>query len=161
DGGSLGAAANGPCESVSLSATGRWAVFASSATNVLGFDANGSHLDVFVRDLESGETSIASVSSTGEQGNGDSRTGTISSNGRWVVFVSAATNLVAGDGNGYWDVFVHDRESGETTRASVASDGAESNGHSYYAMASADARWVVFTSLATNLVADDRNQLAD
>jgi Tol biopolymer transport system component len=161
DGGALGAAANGPCESVSLSATGRWAVFASSATNVLGIDANGSRLDVFVRDEETGETSIASVSSTGDQGNADSRTATISADGRWVVFVSAATNLVADDQNGFWDVFVHDRDSGETTRASVATDGTESNGHSYFAMASSDARWIVFTSLATNLVGDDRNEVAD
>jgi hypothetical protein len=64
---------------------------------------------VFVRDRTIGTTERASVSSNGAQANGDSYGGCITSDGRYVVFGSAATNLVAGDTNGFRDVFIHDR----------------------------------------------------
>ncbi|MBI1852067.1 MAG: PD40 domain-containing protein [Planctomycetes bacterium] len=160
-GSATGEPANGTSESVAVSASGRWVVFNSSATNLVASDANGQGLDVFVRDRLTNETSLVSVSSTGEQGNGDSRTATISADGRWVVFVSAASNLVSDDRNGVWDVFVRDRAAGTTSRVSEGSDGVEGNGHSYYAMASADARYVVFVSYASNLVPSDTNGCAD
>lgn len=111
--------------------------------------------DVFVRDLETGTTERVSGSSSGGQGNGDSgRTSAISADGRYVVFVSEATNLVPGDTNAQPDVFVHDRVADTTERVSVNSFGEQANGWSDFwgnANMSADGRYVVFWSLATNL----------
>src|SRR5207245_10503824 len=81
--------------------------------------------------------------------------------GRFVAFVSFATNLVAGDTNGATDVFVHDRQTGTTERVSVASDGTESNAASLGSALSADGRFVAFQSDATNLVAGDTNGATD
>jgi PKD repeat protein len=75
-----------------------------------------------------------------------------------VLFTSDASNLVSGDTNGVSDIFVHDLQSGETRRVSVASDGRQGNSRSYYHPSiSADGRFVAFTSLATNLVYGDTN----
>ena len=90
----------------------------------------------------------------------------ISGDGRWIVFRSDATNLVTDDNNGEWDAFVRDRETGRTERVSVSSSGEEGNGSTYHnAMAnpqvSADGRYVVFSSCASNLSADDDDELLD
>ena len=96
----------------------------------------------------------------GSQANGDSYLPTISNNGRFVVFASDATNLVPNDTNGKTDVFVFDVETEVMERVSVASNGVEGNGVSGFddlAGVSNDGRYVVFSSEATNLVADDTN----
>ena len=101
---------------------------------------------------------IVSVASDGTLGNGYSGgRGWMSLNGRYVVFVSTATNLVSGDTNGFQDVFVHDLQTGETTRVSVASDTTEGNEESADPRITADGRYVVFHSAASNLVAGDTN----
>src|SRR4051794_17369920 len=105
-----------------------------------------------------GPTERVCVGSGGRQGDGSSGffTLAISADGRFVAFFSAASNLVPGDTNGHQDVFVHDRQTGSTERASVATDGTQSNGSSYYALSlSADGRFVAFTSDAGNLVPGD------
>jgi len=87
-------------------------------------------------------------------GNGDSRVSGISGNGRFVVFDSDASNLVAGDNNGVTDVFVHDLTAGTTTRVSVGNTGAQANGASFalgHKAISDDGNLVVFESDATNL----------
>jgi Tol biopolymer transport system component len=108
-------------------------------------------------------TERVSVDSFGVQG--DQRSSSIpgiSADGRFVAFVSQADNLVAGDTNGLWDVFVHDRQTGMTERVSVDSHGFEGDGHSFgHPSISADGRFVTFASLAGNLVADDTNGLSD
>jgi Tol biopolymer transport system component len=78
-----------------------------------------------------------------------------------VAFVSDATNLVANDTNGSTDVFVHDRQTGTTTRVSVDSAGVEGNGISNFPSISSDGRYVALESDADNLVADDNNGSAD
>jgi hypothetical protein len=78
-----------------------------------------------------------------------------------VAFDSLATNLVPGDTNGTWDVFVRDRQTGSTERVSVDSTGAQGSGVSNNASISADGRYVGFNSGATNLVPDDTNGVAD
>jgi len=106
-------------------------------------------------------TQRVSISWVGHQGDGHCWAGTLSPDGRYVVFSSASTNLVPGDTNGVRDVFLRDRRAGVTERLSVDSAGAQANGDSDGAMVSADGRFVAFTSLATNLVAGDSNGTAD
>jgi uncharacterized repeat protein (TIGR01451 family) len=86
----------------------------------------------------------------------------ISSDGRYVAFLSTAENLVAGDDNGETDVFVHDRNTGTTERVNLSSNNGQTNGPSYgFPSISADGRFVVFTSTADNLVSDDTNGVED
>ncbi|MEZ4302854.1 MAG: hypothetical protein R3B70_48470, partial [Polyangiaceae bacterium] len=98
-------------------------------------------------------TERVSVSSGGGQALlGASVTPQISRNGRFVVFASDASNLVAGDNNDRQDVFLHDRVTGQTERVSVADNEAEANGDSFEPVVSEDGRFVAFTSLAGNLL---------
>jgi Tol biopolymer transport system component len=169
---SSGAQANGPCPlawyhavGISLSATGRFVVFESEATNLVPGDTNGK-ADIFVRDRESGTTERISVDSNGGQGDGDSylaSSNCISADGRYVVFVSFASNLVPGDGNRMWDVFVRDRRLQTTERVSVSSLGFEGDFGGGYEGASipADGRYVAFASWSTNLVSGDTNGVSD
>ena len=113
-------------------------------------------------------TTRASVDSSGVQGNNSNKSPKISSDGRYLAFASLATNLVPGDTNRTWDVFVHDTVSGTTTRVSVDSSGAEGDGNSGYGFESeyglsisSDGRYVAFDSTATNLVPGDTNGTSD
>ena len=139
-----------------IGADGRWIAFVSSATNLAAGDTNGSQ-DVFVHDRQTGTTSRVSLGQGGVQANSLSRNPAISADGGFVALESFAGNLVAGDTNGVSDVFVRDMQAGTTTRVSVATGGAQGNGASGGAAISADGRWVVFGSSATNLVAGDTN----
>ena len=143
-----------------LSADGRFVAFVSFATNLVASDTNGA-TDVFVHDRQTGTTERVSVASDGTEGNAASAGATLSADGRFVAFHSAATNLVAGDTNATNDVFVHDRQTGITERVSVASDGTQGNNASSYPALSADGRFVAFVSFATNLVAGDTNSATD
>ncbi len=145
---------------MALSADGRYAAFCSSATNLVADDANGLE-DVFVRDRLRGVTSRVSVSSGGTEANSFSFNADISGNGRYVVFSSPASNLVPGDANGGYDIFVHDRIASKTSRVSVSSGGTEGNSSSTAPSISADGRFVSFASSANNLVANDTNILRD
>ncbi len=156
DGTEGNAASNWP----SISGEGRYVAFASNATNLVAADP--SLLDIFVHDRQTGETTLVSVSSNGERGNAHSDWPAISADGRFVAFYSDADNLVADDNNGLGDLFVHDRQTGETARASVASDGTEANAApGSIASLSSNGRYVAFYSGATNLVSDDLNNLGD
>ncbi len=106
-------------------------------------------------------TERVSVASNGDEGNNGSSEPSISTDGRYVSFASDASNLVVGDTNGVSDVFVHDRQTGETTRVSVSSSGAQANGHSTWNYTSSDGRYVTFRSEASNLVIGDTNGVAD
>ncbi len=143
-----------------LSADGRLVAFESDATNLVATDTNGA-TDVFVHDRLTGTTERVSVASGGSQGNGFSAGPVLSGDGRFVAFVSFATNLVAGDTNGATDVFVHDRQTGTTERVSVASGGTQGNDSSAGPVLSADGGLVAFHSTATNLVAGDANGAYD
>lgn len=138
-----------------ISADGRFVAFSYSK------DILDDISDVFVHDRQTGQTTRVSVAIGGAQGNGDSGFSTISADGRFVAFSSSATNLVAGDTNRVNDVFVHDRQTGQTTRVSVATDGTQGNGWSGNPVISADGRFVAFVSDATNLVARDTNNAPD
>ena len=144
----------------SISGDGRYVAFVSFATNLVDGDTNGFG-DIFVHDRESGAIDLISISSDGTQGNGDSGAPSISGDGRFVAFVSYASNLVNGDTNGWGDVFVRDRESGSIDRISISSDGTQGDDYSGWPSISTDGHYVAFLSWATNLVEGDTNEALD
>jgi len=148
-----GAQANDSSLTTAISADGRYVAFESFASNLVPGDTHNQE-DVFVRDRQTGATSRVSVSGTGAQGNGDSYYPSISADGRYVVFISSAPNLVPGDTNDMIDVFVRDRHVGTTRRVSVSSAGVQANADSESGTSaiSANGRYIVFESSATNLV---------
>jgi Tol biopolymer transport system component len=145
---------------ISISPDGRYVVFESRATNLVPGDTNGA-ADLFVRDRLNGTTERVSVATGGTQGNSYSYYPSLSDDGRYVAFASVATNLVPGDTNDAWDVFVHDRQSGVTERVSVATGGTQGNAASDPPAISQDGRYVAFASLASNLVSGDTNGFYD
>src|SRR5262249_18468776 len=142
-----------------IAANGGCVAFSSTASNLVPGDTNQTS-DVFVSDRLTGTIERVSVASDGTGANewsGDFGL-CVSADGRYVAFASLASNLVPGDTNGYWDVFVRDRQTGTTERVSVASDGTGADSDSYGGLAiSADGRFVAFSSRATNLVPGDTN----
>ena len=134
------------------------AVAASAAAALLGpASALASH----------GLTTPISIDPLGAIGNDDSNYADMTPDGRYVAFVSASSNLVAGDTNNVGDVFVRDRRTGATERVSVGLKGVEGNGDSNYLgigtrpAISDDGRYVAFKSEASNLVRGDRNGVTD
>jgi Tol biopolymer transport system component len=117
--------------------------------------------DVFVREIDTGVMERASVGLGGADGDGNCNQPSLSADGRFVCFQSDSTNLVPGDTNGAYDVFVRDRLNGTTQRVSLAWDGSEANGSSSSADISADGRQVCFEALASNLVLGDVNGIKD
>jgi Tol biopolymer transport system component len=158
--GSGGVPADGTSLYPELSADMRWLVWQSQATTLVAGDTNGS-ADVFVREIATGATAIASLSSSGAQGDGDSLEPQISGDGRYVVFYSFATNLVPGDSNGCSDIFVRDTLLGTTTCVSVDPSGRPANGGNRYPTISHDGRFVAWESNASNLVPGDTNGQRD
>jgi len=146
--------ANAAVEQVTVSGDGRYIAFTSSANNLVAGDTNFAR-DIFVYDRQTGVITRVSVATGGTQANGDSSAPSLSDDGRLVAFISAANNLVDGDTNSVDDAFVHDRDTGITTRVSVSSAGVQANGDSYDARISGNDRYVAFASFADNLVTDD------
>jgi Tol biopolymer transport system component len=145
---------NGDSFPSGLSADGRYALFESSASDLVSGDTNGL-TDIFVRDILSNRTYLVSVNTNGQAGNGVCRSAVMTPDGRFVAFVSAANNLVPGDTNRIPDVFVRELQTGVTSLISVGAQvgapypllGSESPA------ISADGRYVAFFSVASNLVA--------
>jgi WD40-like Beta Propeller Repeat len=137
-----------------FSGDGRWLVYATSARNVVA-DTNTVQ-DVYLYDFQTGTNFLVSVA-----GNDASDSPDISADGRFVVYRSAATNLVAGDGNGFPDVFVNDRLSGETTLLSTSLSGASADNRSLMPIFSGNGRTIIFQSWASDSVVNDFNQTAD
>lgn len=137
---------NGASGHLSVSADGRFVVFQSESDNLVPGDTNGVD-DVFVRDVHTGAIERISVGTGGTQANGVSwiaHHNVISADGRFVVFRSGATNLVAGYSH---QIYLHDRATGETTVLAPESDtGSNSN-----PVISADGRYVAFESSAASL----------
>ena len=144
-----------------ISADGRYVTFFSGASNLVPGARNGG---VFVRDLRLGTTRQVDVAGDGGQPNGTSdccSSPAISADGRYVAFWSDASNLVPGDTNGAFDVFVRDLRSGTTRLVSVGADGFQGNKGSAPTAISADGRYVAFNSDASNLVPGDTNHRSD
>lgn len=157
---SNGAQGNNWSDSPAISADGRFIAFRSTASNLVsGDDANSD--DVFVRDRELGTTILVSLSSAGVKGDSISYAPDISADGRYIVFESMASNLIVDDTNNVRDIFLRDLQTSQTSRVSIASDGSEGVADSFLPALSADGRYVVFLSLATNLVSNDTNDNQD
>ena len=140
---------------------GRYVAFLSYSTNLVTGDTNG-RIDAFVRDRQLGTTERISVATGGAQGNGDCDDGvSISTDGRYVAFASAASNLVAGDTNGFQDIFVRDRVGGTTERTTGYTGGFQGNADSHDPFLSGGARYVTFRSGASNLITGDTNGVDD
>jgi Tol biopolymer transport system component len=155
-----GAQASGDANAASVSGNGRYVAFGALATNLVAGDTNGAS-DVFLRDTVAATTTRLSLASDGTQANGNSYLNDISSDGRYVVFHSDASNLVANDTNGVTDVFLRDIVAGTTNRLSIAAGGAQANGASYDGRISSDGTTVIFSSSATNLTPGDSNNATD
>ncbi|MBI3930042.1 MAG: hypothetical protein HY319_31170 [Armatimonadetes bacterium] len=163
-------AGNGVSFWASMSNDARYVAFESSASDLVAGDTNGV-IDCFVRDRQTGTTVRISVSSGGVEGDKRSVRPFISANGRFVAFLSDATNLVPGDTNGGFDVFVRDLVNGTTSRVSVATGGGQSAGGGLWnppeapanyllcCSISGDGRYVSFDSTASDLVAGDTNRV--
>ncbi len=136
--------------------------FMSVASNLVVGDTNGTQ-DVFVHELGSGATTRESVDSSGGQAHANSNSTVvgISADGRFVVFCSDSPALVVGDSNQEDDVFLRDRQSGTTIRASVGNAGQQGDRRAADPSVSDDGRFVAFYSYATNLVVPDTNGTAD
>jgi Tol biopolymer transport system component len=145
---SVGAQANGNCYRPALSQTGRFVVFESPAAN---FGAPNTIWQIFLKDLQTGALTLCSRDSAGVIANGNSSLAHVSGDGRYVAFVTDATNLFPGDLNGLADIVVRDVVAGVTELASANSAGAHGDLSAYSPDMSADGRCVVFHSNSTNL----------
>ena len=155
-----GGYSNGSSNYASISQDGRYISFSSSATDLIENDTN-SYSDVFLFDAVTNQKVRCSTDSTGAQADGGSTYSSVDSTGSKIVFMSTATNLVAGDTNGVADIFCKDLTTGVTIRCSTDSSGQESNGVCSDPKISGNGRYVVFASDATNLVTGDTNAKKD
>ncbi|MFK7800756.1 MAG: hypothetical protein AB8G95_03905 [Anaerolineae bacterium] len=170
-------AVGGGSVQATVSQFGNHIAFTSNATN---FDpaAVGTFFQIFVRDRQAGCTTLISTDNDGFAGNETSQQPSISANGRFIAFQSAASNLIDSDVNGVSDIFVVDRDSDgdgqfysdvdsctpgprNIIRVSVAADGTPANDSSSSPDISLNGEFVTFQSSATNLVSDDTNGVTD
>lgn len=155
-----GKAANDQSYFAAISGDGQVVAFSSAATNLVAGDTNNA-ADVFLRNRKTAKTTRISVSSTGiqaEWGIGSNGIVDISADGRYVVFSSPSSNLVAGDSNTE-DVFLRDTKTGLTTRVSQPVRSTGFDGGSSTPSISGDGRFVAFVSGSSKLVADDTDDV--
>ncbi len=162
------AGGNGNSDLPILGADGRYVLFASSAINLVtnpyarpvsGLAPRSSQ--VFVRDRVAGTTTLVSMNLSGLPGNGESFPDGISANGQYVLFESASSDLVSSDNNGQMDVFLRDLVNQTTTLISVNTNGVPGNGSSHSAVMTPDARYIAFSSAASDLASADTNGIPD
>jgi len=142
-----------------ISSDGRYVAFNSRLPLIAG-DNNGVH-DIYLYDRGKRALTRISTATGGGDANGASFGAQITPDGRYIVFTSSASNLVAGDTNARADVFRHDRTTGETVRISVATSGAQGSGDSLLPRTSDDGNLVAFRSSSFDLVANDANGVED
>ncbi len=151
-----------------LSRDGRFVVFASTAnnlvarTNAAAFRAQFSApIQIFLCDRTIGTTVLVSANKNGLPGNGDCFPSGVSTNGRYVLFESAASNLIPFDTNGLTDIFLRDTWSNLTTLVSIATNGTAANGASHGAVLTPDGHFAAFVSSAVNLASGKNNIMGD
>ncbi|GEM_PF-1058966 len=157
-------ASGGTSYSSVISDNGRYITYQSSATNLVSGDTNAK-TDVFLYDTQTATTTRISVASNGAQSNDHSSTmssPSISSDGRYVIYQSNATNLVSGDTFGRPDIFLYDTQTATTTRVNLTENGTQTNGWTTMPQGiSADGKFVVYYSDSTSIVSNDTNATAD
>ena len=131
---------NGDSLPAGISTNGQFALFESSASDLVPGDTNNA-TDIFVRDLVNGATLLVSAGTNGASANGVSRSPVMTPDGRYVAFVSAANNLVPGDTNGIADVFVRDLQAGATRLVSAGASLNKSFGSATSSEAPEITRW--------------------
>lgn len=151
---------SGSSNSASISPDGRYVSFYSNGSSFVPDDTDR-WADTFVYDRTNKTLERISVSADGQQGNSESYQAYLSMGGKYVVFFSYADNLVSGDTNGAPDVFIRNQATHEIKRLNIASDGAQANNHSYPAAITPDGKYVLITSVASNLVKGDVNNTTD
>jgi hypothetical protein len=152
--------ANNFSYSPTMTPDGRYVLFASSASNLVA-DDNNWYDDIFVRDLHHAETTRINVANNGNEAYDISVVNAITPDGRYVLFTSRASNLVADDNNWHNDIFVRDRDNSATSRVNLDSGSNEADNSSYARAISSDGRYVLFQSAADNLVPWDTNGIED
>lgn len=155
---STGSQADGSSWNLAMSGDGRYITFVCGGSNLVT-GAPPFRLNLYLRDRQQDATELVSVDSNGTPGNGDCFFFHISGNGRFVVFESDSSNLVLGDTNQKWDVFVRDRHAGITSRESLNSMQVEGDQGSFEPAISADGRFVAFSSIASNFVPGGDNNV--
>lgn len=175
---SNGSEADGDSIQPSISADGRYVAFSSIASNLVPGDdpvcSNSETAwncsDVYVKDMQSGEIVIASISSDGQRGDWDSSEPSISADGSLVAFSSYASNLVEDDQDACGteaaptncaDIFVHEWRTRLTSRISITADDENADGDSTQPSLSSDGNLLAFTSMASNLDENDDNNVSD
>ncbi|MFJ2086265.1 hypothetical protein ACIOBK_27305 [Micromonospora chokoriensis] len=153
-----GTPGNGGVGGSDISDDGRYVAFASTSDNLVPGDTND-NTDIFVRDTQSGTTTLVSGGLNGQPANdGATYTAAISGNGRYVAFTSYASNLVPGDTNNERDVFVHDRQTGSTTLVSAFAGGRQIRGSSSGATISDNGRYTAFIVTSYSGDLDDQGR---
>ncbi|MFZ0547700.1 MAG: hypothetical protein WAM60_19795 [Candidatus Promineifilaceae bacterium] len=155
-----GQAANAESRHPAISADGRFVAFYSTASDLAANDNNGVG-DVFLFDRQGGVMTTVSLTSSGQTGDGESRSPAVSEDGQYVAFESVATDLAANDHNNASDIFLYSRQDGSLQRISVNAANEEGDGPSYDPDLSADGRYVAFESQAENLWENDSNHKSD
>ena len=154
--------AGGSSFSAGISGDARFVTFLSHANNLVTNDSMNPWMDVFLRDLTNGTTTLVSVGASG-MGGGNDNSGmpSASLDGAFVIFESTASNLVPNDTNGFSDVFLRDLNAGLTRIVNAGTNGSAANGASGTPLLSRDGRYVVYESSASNLVSFDSNGTRD
>ncbi len=143
-----------------VSPDGRYVTFVSLATNLVSNDLNGTW-DVFIRDLQNGTTERTSFGYVTKPADGTSENAQISGNGRFIGYVSQASNLIFSDTNTKQDIFVHDRLTNVTKRISISNEGEEATLDSYRPRISYNNKYIAFDTASPNLVSDDTGSYSD
>jgi hypothetical protein len=154
-----GLASDGSSVHPRLSHDGRYVVYATVGRRLIG--AADADQQILRHDRTTGTTTLVSRTAAGLPANGWSSHPDVSGDGRYVVFESFASNLVPGDTNRSYDVFVHDRETHTTNRVSSGANGVQADDANWTPSVSADGRYVAFRSDATNLALNDGNRSSD
>ncbi|MEI7988029.1 MAG: hypothetical protein WCI88_03250 [Chloroflexota bacterium] len=155
-----GTPANDNSYAAALSTNGRFVVFQSKANNLVP-GASNNEWNIYLKDRDMGSMQLISNTSDGKPGNHNSYHPSISADGRFIVFSSQASNLTSADRNNYQDIFMYDNKNKETRLISTGLDDQPANGDSLQPTISANGRFIVFASYASNLVEKDENGVMD
>ncbi|MBA2661741.1 MAG: PD40 domain-containing protein [Bradymonadaceae bacterium] len=147
-----GASGDSSSVEAKISSDGKYVAFESAARNFMVGATDVHRNRIYRKDLESGEIRPVSQSAAGVDANAQAQVAAISSDGRYVIFISSATNLVAGASSVMERLYRKDVESAEILLVAQAPDGAVANNSSWAASLSSDGRYAAFASTASNLV---------